>query len=78
MLTCDQITEFIMDYLDGALPTAQREHFEEHLPVCRACQDYLHSYTAAIRAGKAACKNSNAPPIPDALVRIILDSRKLG
>jgi anti-sigma factor RsiW len=74
MITCRELEEFIVDYLDGTLPWRQRLVFRIHLFFCRECRDYLASYTHTIALGKAALRQTDAP-IPEELVRAILAAR---
>ena len=40
-LTCRELVELVSDYLEGALPAAERRRFEQHLDECRLCVDYV-------------------------------------
>jgi anti-sigma factor RsiW len=40
-LVCQEMVELITDYLEGALPRAQRRRFEAHLAACEHCSEYL-------------------------------------
>ena len=41
-LTCQELVELVTDYLEGALRSAERVRFEEHLTGgCAGCQAYL-------------------------------------
>jgi len=40
-LTCQELVELVTDYLEGALPPAERRRFEAHLRGCRGCTAYL-------------------------------------
>jgi anti-sigma factor RsiW len=40
-ITCREIVRIVSDYLDGALPEAEREAVELHLNLCDGCSDYL-------------------------------------
>jgi anti-sigma factor RsiW len=40
-LVCQQVVELVTDYLEGALPRAERRRFERHLPACPHCTEYL-------------------------------------
>jgi len=40
-LVCQQAVELVTDYLEGALPWAQRRRFEAHLTSCVDCPEYL-------------------------------------
>lgn len=47
-LACQQAVELVTDYLDGALPPAQRRRFLAHLTSCRDCPEYLAQIRATI------------------------------
>jgi anti-sigma factor RsiW len=74
-MTCQQLTDFIADYLSGQLSTGQRQAFERHIDVCATCRRYIDSYRKTMEVARRV--ESSAPePIPDELVRAILASAK--
>jgi anti-sigma factor RsiW len=78
-MTCQELVDFLMDYLDGLLPAPQRLSFEEHLGQCPDCVAYLETYQQAIRLGKEACTTGDEPvppEVPEELVRAILTARR--
>ena len=79
-LTCRACAEFLADYLSGELDVEVRASFEVHLDRCRNCRTYLEQYAAVIKAGQKACarENERAAPLPEELVRAILDAQKLN
>lgn len=76
-LSCRELVQFLMDYLDGALPTDQRERFESHLAKCPPCVCFLKSYSETIKLSQACCeeRSGQPAPFPDELVRAILAAR---
>jgi anti-sigma factor RsiW len=40
-LTCRQFVELVTDYLEGALPPAERARFEDHIGCCGWCTTYF-------------------------------------
>ena len=40
-LACTEEVELITDYLEGALPDAQRARLELHLETCPGCTEYV-------------------------------------
>lgn len=79
MLTCQQLIDFLTDYLDGQLPLTQRAAFEMHLALCPNCRSYLHNFKATIAASKRAFAESSEPvptSVPEDLVQAILKSRR--
>lgn len=76
-MTCREAIEFLMEYLDGELPTEVRAEFDRHLAVCTSCVAYLETYRATVQLEKAAfCEGETAmPPLPEELVQAILAAR---
>lgn len=76
MMTCKEVIDFLMDYVDGDLPPDAQAIFEKHLAVCPPCVAYLHTYKAAIAAGKqACCCDQKLEQVPEDLVKAILAAR---
>jgi anti-sigma factor RsiW len=78
-MTCRELVEFLMDYLDGQLSEPERMCFEEHLGECADCVAYLATYQEAVRLGKEACTAGDetlSPNIPEDLVRAVLAARQ--
>jgi anti-sigma factor RsiW len=79
-VTCQEVAEFLMDYLNGELAQTQREVFEEHLGICPDCVAYLRSYELTIKAAKSACVPVQGPDskeVPEDLIRAILAAREI-
>jgi anti-sigma factor RsiW len=47
-LTCQEFVELVTEYVEGALPPAERARFEAHLTDCDYCVDYLAQMRVAI------------------------------
>lgn len=80
-LTCRELIEFLMDYVEDALAPDERASFDAHLAVCPDCVRYLDGYRATVRAGRAAFAEPEAPvpdEVPEALVAAILRARRGG
>lgn len=74
MLTCQELIDFLTDYLDGQLPLSQRLAFELHLSLCRDCRSYLHNFKTTIAAAKQS--GEQTADMPEDLVAAILKSRR--
>jgi anti-sigma factor RsiW len=79
-MTCRELIDFLMAYLDGELPAERRALFDAHLEICAACQRYLDGYRESIALGRAACDPDAADaPVPDEvpeeLVQAVLAAR---
>lgn len=80
-LTCRELIDFLMDYLDDALGAAERESFSAHLAVCPDCVRYVDEYRSTVRAGRSAFADPDAPTpdgVPESLVAAILAARRGG
>jgi anti-sigma factor RsiW len=77
MITCRELIDFLMDYVNGALPVEQVASFERHLNACPPCREYLQNYRDTIQVAKSACRGAEPlPQMPEELVRAILAARK--
>ena len=48
-IPCQEVVELVTDYLEGALPAADRRRLEAHLPDCPHCTEYLAQIRETIR-----------------------------
>jgi anti-sigma factor RsiW len=71
-LTCRELIEFLMAYVEEELLAEERARFDAHLAICPHCVDYLHGYRESIRLGKAALDAEG--PIPDEVPVELLDA----
>ena len=79
-MTCQEIIEFLMAYVDGELPPEQAAVFAQHLADCPFCLEFLHSYRQTVQLSKQALSPgaslaNNCPPVPEDLVRAIVAVR---
>ena len=74
-MTCADFAGFLLDYVEGALPTETHRRFHEHIAICPDCVQYLQHYTETIKAGRLAMAEDLPTDIPDELVRAILKAR---
>jgi len=60
-MSCDQSPELLSAYLDGALPSPEREPLEAHVSQCPACRSRLESLRA-VKHALARLPSREAPP----------------
>lgn len=77
-MNCEQVIEFLADYLDGALAADVVSRFETHLHACDSCTAYIASYRETIRMARVATKSPmlEAGEVPEELIRAILASAR--
>ncbi len=69
-LSCQELVELITDYLEDALPPAERVRFEAHLTGCLGCQRYLAQMHVTIGALGRLTEQSLEPAARDELLRL--------
>ncbi len=76
-LTCREIADFLMAYLDGDMEADRRAEFERHLGACPPCVNYLRTYQRVVEMARAShqCDAMRPPPVPEQLVKAILAAR---
>ena len=78
-MTCQELADFILDFVEGRLPEDQAKIFEEHLAVCPSCIAYIDSYRSTCRMIDDACCSEEPPKkVPEKLVQAILRARRAG
>ena len=76
-LTCQQLIDFIMSYLDNELPDGQRAEFDRHMAACPSCVDYLKTYEKTVQLTKTAAFDDPVPAeVPESLVQAILAAQR--
>jgi anti-sigma factor RsiW len=69
-LECREFVELVTDYLEGALPAAERARFDAHIAVCAGCGTYLEQMRQTIRATGELTEESVPQPAMDELLRL--------
>jgi hypothetical protein len=70
-MTCADIEIIICEYVDGALPAAQKAEVERHFAECPACAELARDSAAAV--GFIARAQEVEPP-PELVTRILFDA----
>jgi anti-sigma factor RsiW len=67
-VTCKELVELVTDYLEGRLPQAQVEEFEQHLELCAGCVTYVDQLRATIELVGSVGEDDLPPGAADALL----------
>jgi anti-sigma factor RsiW len=79
-LTCKDVHDFLMAYLDGDVTPAERRAFDEHLGACASCVRYLEQYKRTIQLSRDAGETGIAADanVPAGLIEAIRAARRRG
>jgi anti-sigma factor RsiW len=69
-LDCQDLVELVTDYLEGALPPAERARFDAHIAGCDGCARYLAQMRQTIGAVGALTEESVPEPAMQDLLRV--------
>ena len=78
-MNCQEFVDFLMSYLDGELPAAQRTSFEQHISDCPECDTFLDTYRRTVADCRSVCSGLDDPvpeDVPEELVQAILGARR--
>lgn len=79
MITCKEVHDFLMAYLDAELGDDERAKFEAHLAECPCCKNYLATYKQAVDLSAEAyepCGDEPHPELPEDLIAAVLAARR--
>ena len=68
MLTCQELTDLVTDYLEGRQTFAQRLRFQMHLGMCRHCRAYLRQFKQTIPTLAQLPREPIPPDVQQALL----------
>jgi len=75
-LSCAELVELVTDYLDGALPPAERVRFEEHLVYCPGCIYHLDQMRRTIALTGRLTEESIPAPVAGQLLGAFRDWKR--
>jgi anti-sigma factor RsiW len=67
-ITCQELTEVLTDYLEGALPLEDRARLEAHLAICEGCVTYLTQMRQTIATMRELHPVHVEPTVPEDLL----------
>jgi len=72
-LTCQEFVELVTDYLEGALPSAERLRFESHMDDCPYCAAYLDQMRQTIQLVGQLSEQTVSPEVKSDMLRRFRD-----
>jgi len=74
-MTCRDLADFLLDYIEGELPEPIRRQFDAHVAECPDCLNYLQQYRNTVRLTGLLVDDMSVQPMPPDLVRAIVLAR---
>lgn len=67
-MPCRELVELVTDYLDGALPDAERARFEAHVAACEGCDRYVEQIRTTVALTRETRALEERPEISALLI----------
>lgn len=75
--SCQEICEFLSDFVDGQMSPPRRLAFEAHLKACPPCAEYMKQFALTIKLSKkCCCPGKPELPVPDDLIKAVCSAMK--
>lgn len=67
MISCQQLVDFCLDYIEGDLPRDQQVGFMRHLAQCPDCVAFFETYRQTAEISREALKIQMPPAVKEAI-----------
>ncbi|HYO44484.1 MAG TPA: anti-sigma factor [Candidatus Limnocylindrales bacterium] len=74
-LACIELVELVTDYLEDALPQAERNRIERHLATCDGCTRFIEQIRETIAAAGRLTPDDVPAPVVDRLLAVFRAAR---
>jgi anti-sigma factor RsiW len=75
VISCKQLIDFCLDYIEGALPAEEEQGFRRHLERCSDCVTFFDTYRKTPEISREALETRIPPAVHEA-VRSYLRTRR--
>ncbi|MFN8589837.1 MAG: zf-HC2 domain-containing protein [Thermomicrobiales bacterium] len=72
-MACQELVRVVSDYLEGALPDAERTRLEHHLAGCEGCRRYVYQMRTTIRLSGTLSVEQLDPAARSELLQLFRD-----
>lgn len=66
-MTCEQIVDLLVEYVEGELPPEARARVESHVTECPDCEHFVNTYRATISLAETAFTQTMPPEAKTAM-----------
>jgi anti-sigma factor RsiW len=77
-IACQELVELVTDYLEDALPAAERARFEAHIAACEHCATYVDQIRLTVAAAGTLTESDLRPEVRDELLAAFRDWNAAG
>ena len=77
-MSCDELIDKLMDYLDGEMVEEQRALVKVHLDSCPNCPSYVESYTYTVKVVRKLPRCGKLPEAVEQRLRAALKDALCG
>ena len=77
-LSCQEMIEVVTNYLDGAMPSDERQRFEHHLSYCAGCGTYVDQMRETISGLAELPQEKLSPQLQADLIEAFRDWKAGG
>jgi hypothetical protein len=75
-MSCKELVELVTDYLEDAMPEADRVRFEEHLSLCDGCVRYVDQMRVTVATVGSLRQEHVSPEARAALLGVFRDWKR--
>ena len=73
-LTCQRVTDVIIDYLNGEMDAEMTAVFEAHLHQCRDCDAFFNTYKGTLSTSQELSYESVPPELSNRVLQFLRDA----
>ncbi len=77
-MTCEELVDLLVDFVDGGLPAEQVDAIKQHLCGCKPCVSSVELYQITIKVSRALPKAEPLPPHFEQRLRAVLAQLPAG
>lgn len=77
MISCQQLIDYCLDYIEGDLPDDEQTRFRRHLGHCPDCVTFFETYRKTAEVSRTLLETSMPVAVKES-VRVFLRDRRQG
>jgi anti-sigma factor RsiW len=75
-MSCKELVELVTDYFEDALPSEDRQRFEQHLSLCHGCVNYVEQMRKTVATVGTLHEQAIPPEARTALLSAFRDWKR--